>query len=129
MSPVESSNSLIIRGPEDLVYQAQDLAQELDKDAIPEGPIIKVYDLPEGVAIPTIMIRLIEDLMSGRGRFGRRGLRQRPPRVSSVESERDRQDGNEQPHHRWQPAEKIPLIEQLIQTQKELLASTRQDTA
>lgn len=45
VTPIPSSNSLLIRGPEQRVDEAMTLARDIDSEARPDGPMIKTYVL------------------------------------------------------------------------------------
>ncbi len=65
ITAVESSNSIILRGPEEKVYDAKELIVKLDSDARPDGPMINVYQIQHADLYD--VASMIEDMAGGGG--------------------------------------------------------------
>ncbi|NLX21395.1 MAG: hypothetical protein GXY55_06945, partial [Phycisphaerae bacterium] len=63
VTPVEASRLVILRGPEKKVYEAEQLIRQLDAQARPEGPIIKVYELQYADVYD--VVSTLEQMVSG----------------------------------------------------------------
>lgn len=119
--PVESSNSLILRGPEEKVLEGEKLAKELDKEAIPDGPIIKIFEIKDADVYD--VVSMIEELVgggeeesygsySGSSSGRNRRTSQGSPVIVRTESENKILVSA--------TADKFPMIEQLIETKEGL---------
>jgi type II secretory pathway component GspD/PulD (secretin) len=63
VTPVEASGLVILRGPEKKVYEAEQLIRQLDAQARPDGPIIKVYELQYADVYD--VVSTLEQMVSG----------------------------------------------------------------
>ncbi len=134
VTPVPSSNLLILKGPEDKVADAQKLIKELDAKARPDGPMIKVYELK--YADTYDVTTTIEEIVGGGGSsssysgfgssfgggYGRSSSSSGSSGGVIVQSESDNKIVVSA------PAEKIPLIDQVVEL-KESLAREMQSAA
>ncbi len=136
VTPVPSSNLLILKGPEDKVAEAQQLIKELDAKARPDGPMIKVYELKyaDTYDVTTTIEEIVGGGSSGSsgsyggfgssfgGGYGRSTSSSGSSGGVIVQSE----SGNKIVVSA--PAEKIPLIDQVVEL-KESLAKEMQAAA
>ncbi|MHC4797423.1 MAG: secretin N-terminal domain-containing protein, partial [Planctomycetota bacterium] len=63
--PVEANNSIMLKGPQEKVYEAEQLIVNLDKDAVPEGPMFKVFDIEHAEIFD--VVNMIEEMVGGGG--------------------------------------------------------------
>jgi type II secretory pathway component GspD/PulD (secretin) len=120
VTPVESSNSIILRGSEDKVADAEKLIKTLDDGAIPEGPMVKVF--PIQFADLYSVMGMIEDV-AGSGGSSTYGSGSGLTKKASLSSSAAVTVTPEYSMNRLivaAPAEKFPLIEQIIDVQEQL---------
>jgi len=111
VTALPSSNSLILKGPEQKVYEAEQLVLDLDKNAEPEGNILKVYKIEHASLYD--VVGMIEDIVGGGG-GGLYGMSAMPEGVVV------------QPEYTTNsiivsaPREKLPMIEQVIELRESI---------
>ncbi len=115
VSAVDASNSIILRGPDKKVFEAEQLAKELDKDAVPEGIMFKVFEIKKADVYD--VVSTIEEIVGGGGGsdFGD----SRVKRSSGSGTVTVKADFNNRVFVAA-PGEKFPLIEELIRTKESL---------
>jgi len=122
VTPVPSSNLIILKGPKEKVFEAEQLIAELDTQARPEGPMIKVYELKHA-DMYDVVNTLEEIVVSGGAALAmgaRRGAAKPiPPVVIQPELYGKKLVVSA-------PYETIPIIDQIIELKESLAAPTEE---
>ncbi len=120
VTQVGKSNTIVLRGPEEKVFAAEKFIKELDDQAEPEGPVIKVLEIKYADVYE--VVDMIETMM-GVAPAGY-GLTRRPTGAGEVVIKSDYYSNR---IFVSAPREKMPMIEQIVEMREALARAATED--